>query len=444
MIITGNTIGYSSSAGTGTYNFVGILGSVFNPIMLAVGAATASSIQNNTIAGISHNTSSGTFTTLFNAINVTAGNVNIGNSTGNTIGLPAAPITFNATAGFGGTAFGINMTGTGAVAIQNNTIQAITTIGVPLAAFNVTGINIAGAAVYTVTNNTIGNFTPANSINLGVLGTSTVGSTFIGINSTSTGSPLTIGSSGFSNFIQNITFNANNTNAFSGIVTSGANATTNITYNSIRGVRFASAGTTGSTFTGISNTGAVTTAISISNNSLGIVGTDLVTYTAATSGLFRGIRNSGGAGTATLSIVSNDFRGIVHTVAATASPSHNLIDNGASTLSQDISSNTFTNLNINTTGGINMFTNGVTLTATGTKNMNSNSIVGSFVKGGATGSLTVYLDNSSSVAGSIINNNNNNLSNITVSGSTAVTGWQNTDGATNPTKTITGNTFSNW
>ncbi len=441
FIITGNTIGYSSSAGTGTYNFVGILGSIFNPIMLSVGAVTASSIQNNTIAGISHSTSTGTFTTLFNAITVTAGNANIGNTIGNTIGLPTAPITFNATAGFGGIANAINMSGTGAVAIQNNTIQAITTSGIAAAAFDFNGITVAGAAVYTITNNTIGNSVAANSINLGTLGVSTGFSTFRGINSSATGTPLTIGASGFSNFIQNITFNANAANAFNGIVTSGANATTNITYNSIRGVRFASASNTASTFTGISTSGGVTTAVSISNNSLGIAGTDLVTYTAASSGLMRGINNSAGTATAALSVLSNDFRGIIHTAAG--SSNHNYITNSAITLSQDISSNTFTNLNVNTTGAVTFLTNGVSLSATGTKNLNSNTIVGTFIKGGATGSLTIYSDNSSSLAGAIINNNNNNFSNITTSGTTAMVGWLNFDGGT-PTKTITGNTFSNW
>ena len=301
--MTGNIIGYSSSAGIGTYNFVGIAGSVFNPIMLSVGAATASSIQNNRIVAINHSTSSAGFTTLFNAILVTAGTVNIGNVVGNTIGLPAAPLTFNATAGLGGTINGITVSGSGTMDIQNNIVQSVSTGGVATAAFNLTGINVAGSAIYTVTNNTIGNFTPANSINLGVLGTSTVGSTFVGINSTSTGTPLNIGASGVSNFIQNITFNATASNAFAGIITAGANAITNINYNSIRGVRFTSASPTPSVFTGISNTGFVTSAISISNNSLGIPGTDLVTYTAATSGLFRGITNTGGPGTATLSIV---------------------------------------------------------------------------------------------------------------------------------------------
>lgn len=439
--ISGNTIGYSSANGTGTYNFVGIASSIFNPIMLSVGTTSASSVQNNTIAGISHSTSSATFVTLFNAITVTAGTVNIGNVIGNRIGLPAAPITFNATAGLGGTAFGINMTGTGAVAIQNNTIQSITTLGIAAAAFNITGINATGAAVYTISNNTIGNANPADSINLGVLGTSIALSTFTGISSAATGSPLTIGAFGFSNFIQNITFNAAATNAFVGISTSGATAITNITYNSIRGIRFASASATASVFTGIFNSGAVTSTISISNNSLGVAGTDLVTYTAACSGLLRGIINSGGTAAASLSIISNDFRGIVHSSAG--SSIHNYITNSAPTLSQTINSNTFTNLNVNTTGNVRFIENNVSLTATGSKNINSNSIVGSYSRGGATGSVTVYFDAGVSANGAIVNNNNNNFSNITVSGSTTLTGWNNSDSGS-LTKTTDNNTFSNW
>jgi hypothetical protein len=444
LIITGNTIGYSSSTGTGTYNFVGSSAtSVFNPIMLSVGTTTASSVQNNTIAGIS--CSAAATGTLFNGISVTNGTVNIGNTIGNTIGLALAPITFTATAGFiAGTINAITMTSASptGISIQNNTIQAITTGGTASSAFNMTGINVAGGAIYTLNNNTIGNSVAANSINLGTLGTTTASSNFTGINSTSTGSPLNIGALGLSNIIQNITFNANATNTFNGITTSGANATTNISYNSIRGIRFASASATASAFNGITNSGSITGTLSISNNSLGIIGTDFVTYTAACSGQMRGINNSGGTATAALSMLSNDFKGITHTTAGTSN--HNYITNTAITLSQDISSNTFSNLNVNTTGIVTFLSNGVSLSATGTKNLNSNSIVGTFVKGGATGSLIIYLDNASSVAGSVINNNNNNFSNITVSGSTSVTGWQNTDGTTFPTKTINGNTFSNW
>ena len=445
FVVTGNTIGYSSSAGTGTYTFIGtVTGAVFNPINLTLGA-TASSIQNNTIAGIAHSTSFVGFFNLFNAINVTAGTVNIGTVTGNTIGLPAAPITFSCSVAGGGTITGINTSSAATVNIQNNTVQSISSSGIATAAFDFNGINVAGAGVYTINNNTIGHSVAANSINIGTLGTSTALSTVRGINSAATGTPLNIGASGLPNVIQNITMNANAANSFTGISTSGANTTTNISYNSLRGIKFTSFSATGSNFTGISNSGAVTSNITIANNTLGIAITNLVTYTAATSGLFRGISNSGGTAAAALSILSNDFRGISHLTGASAGAVHNFIINTAATASQDISSNTFTNLSINSVGTIVFLTNSVSLTATGTKNINSNSIVTAFLKSGATGvSFTIYSDTGSSVAGAVINNNNNNFSNITA-GATTVIGWSNTDGAAPcPTKTITGNTFSNW
>lgn len=433
LIITGNTIGYSSSSGTGTYTFVGIVNSVFNPIMISAGAASASSIQNNTIAGISHSTSSASFLTIFNAINVTAGNVNIGNTIGNTIGLPAAPIVFTATAGLGGTINGITMTSAslGGISIQNNKVQSITTGGVAGAAFNVTGINIAGAAVYTVTNNTIGNFTPANSINLGVLGTSTIGSTFIGINSTSTGTPLTIGASGFSNFIQNITFNANNTNVFSGIVTSGANTTTNITYNSIRGVRFASATTTSSTFTGISNSGAVNGPINITNNNLGILGTDLATYSGACTGLFRGIINSGAGATAALSIASNNIRGVSHAVAG--SSNHTYISNTANCPTHSINLNSI--IGTSSTSGIVLGIDDSSASAN--KSITNNTITAL----SSTGNIVTAIGSSNGTAVSIGTNTITGISSTSTTTASIVSGISVTGGATisitnNPISTL--------
>ena len=48
-----------------------------------------------------------------------------------------------------------------------------------------------------------------------------------------------------------------------------------------------------------------------------------------------------------------------------------------------------------------------------------------------------------SVAGAVISNSNNNFSNITVAGAATIAGWINTDGGSG-TRTIQGNTFSNW
>src|SRR6185295_6011056 len=85
--INGNTIGFASAAGTGVYTMAGGIANRFIGINLNVGAE-ASSVQNNTIAGFSLATTSGAATTngIFSGINILQGNVNIGTTTGNTIG----------------------------------------------------------------------------------------------------------------------------------------------------------------------------------------------------------------------------------------------------------------------------------------------------------------------------------------------------------------------
>lgn len=430
--ITGNTIGYSSSAGTGTYNFVGIAGSIFNPITLSVGTAAASSLQNNTIAGISHATSSGGFTNLFNAILVSTGAINIGTTTGNTIGLPAAPITFNATAGLGGIAFGITTTSVATVNIQNNTIQSISGIGVAGAAFDFTGINIAGtsASTYTVSNNTIGNAVAASSINLGVLGTSTGFSTFRGINSAALGA-VTIGSNGFPNLIQNITLNANATNAFNGISNTGANTATNIRYNNIRGIRFASVGAHASTFTGISNSGAVNGPLNITNNNLGILGTDLVTYAGACSGLFRGIVNTAAGVAAAISIASNDIRGVSHAVAG--SSNHTYISNTAACPTHSINLNTITGAT--STSGIVL---GIDDSSTSANKSITNNTISAL---SSTGNVVTAVSSSNGTAVSIGTNTISNIASTSVTPASIVSGISVTGGATisitnNPISTL--------
>ena len=82
--ITGNTIGYADSTGAGAYTLTGDL-ATFYAIYLHVGTTTASSVQGNTIAGISM-TNSGNSGQPMNLIYVAAGLVNIGDVTGNTLG----------------------------------------------------------------------------------------------------------------------------------------------------------------------------------------------------------------------------------------------------------------------------------------------------------------------------------------------------------------------
>ena len=229
---------------------------------------------------------------------------------------------------------------------------------------------------------------------------------------------------------------------FVGILGTAAPGTFNINGNTISGVT--TTATTGG-FIGVQQlTNGVVNALNINNNKIGDATSSAVTFnTAANSGGVTGISvtSTGAAATCALSITGNDFRGIVHTVVGSGSNTY--ITNGAATLSQNISNNTFTNLNINSTGSVTFIANSVTVPANGTQTVSNNSIVTAFNKAGAGGTITLATSSTSSVAGAIINHANNNFSNITVTGATTIAGWVSTDGGT-ANKNYTGNTFSNW
>ena len=285
----------------------------------------------------------------------------------------------------------------------------------------------------------------------------------------------------FTNTISNNTITHTNTNGssvgvtgidLSGIITALPNVTNNINNNSIINCSLSGNSGVGSPFTGIShgnivgvvninnniirsNTqtsisggaiigilqgAAVVTTININNNQLGNATGGFFTLSTTTSSTINGISNTGGGVSSALSISNNDFRGIVY--SASGSGAHTYIANTAPTLSQAINSNTFTNLNVNTTGNVTFVGNAVAVPAAGSMNVNTNSIVTAFNKGGTGGIVTFYSSNSASTAGAIINFLNNNFSNITVTGLASFVGINNTDGG-QPTKTITGNTFNN-
>jgi hypothetical protein len=206
-----------------------------------------------------------------------------------------------------------------------------------------------------------------------------------------------------------------------------------------------STSTTGG-FTGISNTGAVTSSVTINNNQVGNAGGGAITFSAATSGNLTGIVSSGTLGaSATASIQNNDFRGIIHSVAGTGNHTYiNLTGLTAANTVATIAGNTFTNLNVNISGTTTFISQSYIAPSTGTKNTNNNSIVTSYVRGGTSGTVTLILDNGASVSGSVSNCQNNNFSNITVSGSSTLTGISYTDGGTAPSKNVTGNILNNW
>ena len=294
--ITNNIVGFANSSGTGTSNYIGntvtlagfptsytVTGTAFNTRYIAINGAftaggAASSIQNNTVAGIALYTSSGANTSsgILCGINISSGSANIGNVTGNQIGsLTGLGSLYSACTTTGGTAVGIFVVSANTVTIQNNSIGGIDASGTT-ATINggITGIDVSGTATYTITGNTIGNSTAGNLRNgfiqngatLGAGGatqTSTTGATaaFIGIRSAATGSVL------------------------------------NITSNTLRG--FITSGTV-TPFTGINNTGAVATTNNINNNFFGTAAVGLINYTVANSGAMFGISNTGGVNTCAL------------------------------------------------------------------------------------------------------------------------------------------------
>jgi hypothetical protein len=152
------------------------------------------------------------------------------------------------------------------------------------------------------------------------------------------------------------------------------------------------------------------------------------------------IEASTSTATSSLSISNNDFNTFGHTVAGTAAIT--LISNAMAVLTTNINNNTFTNINVNTTGSFTFITNNVTRPANAVCNVNGNSVVMGFQKTGAGGTVQFYLSNSTSPATVTENNNNNNFSNISVTGATVIAGWQSSDGGS-PTKVVTNNTFNN-
>ena len=291
-------------------------------------------------------------------------------------------------------------------------------------------LNTAVSASETITNNSVtikGGGTTSAIIAIDNVAGATAASNTVSINSnTITGSTYTTATSG----------------AFTGIQNSASAANVNINSNIFSNN---STNATSGTSTMITSTGAVGTAHSISSNTVGGW-----TWNAASSGAFTGISASSTAAAATLAINSNNFLGITHAVVGSSVHTYINWTHGASSTGDSVSSNTFTNLNVNTTGSVTFINHGTgsSMTATGAAAVNSNSIVTGFNKGGAGGTVTFFTSagGDSSVSGSATTYNLNNFSNVTLTGATAVLCLSDSNGASStsgPTKTITNNTFNN-
>ncbi len=188
--VTGNVVGFANSAGTGTYTLTGTLANAFVGIQVQAGTSPiGSSIQNNTVAGISQATTTGSLI----GISVTAGSANIGNVTGNTVGSGTGNGSLTNTPTGAAFIVGLNASGSAlsTVVIANNTIGSLTATGNPSTVNpNLNVVQLTGGAI-TFSNNLLGSTTTANSIQTTTAGTSATGQQLITIFAGTT-MPITI------------------------------------------------------------------------------------------------------------------------------------------------------------------------------------------------------------------------------------------------------------
>ena len=369
----------------------------------------------------------------------TAANMDVGNDiggaasgTGNTLSNWGGATNATAYTSVSATSFGILMRNQTADNVSFNTLTS--------AAVSGTSVTFQGILKDYTTAPT-GTFTSTINHNTVTLSSGFTTGTFEGIRSSGMTALATATINiNYNQILNCVVSGASSASAIVGIGNASAPGVLTMNYNTVRGNT--STATLGG-FTGIQNSGAVVTSINLDYNHIGDATAGAVTFSAVTTQRINGIYNSAGANTAALSMQGNDIRGIVQSVAGTGV--HNYLWNSAATLSQNISGNTFTALNVNTSGFVYFIQNGVIAPAGGFKTINGNSIVTSYTKSGSGGTVYLYSDNGASAAGVVENNNDNDFSNITVTGTIPIGGWYNVGGLnSNSTKTIQGNTFTNW
>ncbi len=211
----------------------------------------------------------------------------------------------------------------------------------------------------------------------------------------------------------------------------------NISYNTVTS---SNGGTTAGTLNGIQIPASTSapTATFTNNITYNIISLRSANAASAMNGITYPSGSS--SATSTLNVNNNDFNNFGHTVAGTGAI--NFISVASINQFTNINSNTFTNISVNTTGSITFLGFSGNLSATSVSNINNNSIVTAFNKTGAGGTITIRTSNSSTPAGAIVNFQSNNFSNITFTGATTFSGYNDNDGGA-PTKSITSNVFNN-
>lgn len=236
--ISGNTVGYANSSGTGTSTFAGGTNMVYGIVFNAVNSGTTSTISSNTIAGIDQTssraptTTSGPGTQVFTGVLVKNGPVSVtGNIIGSTSGTGSITVRSQQTSAATTTCVaGILNMGSSDNSISDNQIGGIAVTyssgGSQTESF--VGIRNESTGTVTISGNTIGNSTASN------ITSNETGAGLIGINLASSSGTITVSS----NTIQNFRHTAANTGTGAtasviGVLANGSGGTYTITQNSI-------------------------------------------------------------------------------------------------------------------------------------------------------------------------------------------------------------------
>lgn len=294
-LVSGNTIGFASSTGTGSYTLVfpNTTTGGFVPVNLSVGTA---SVQGNTIAGIVlSGGASGNFSNApFRGIYIFSGLVTVGDVAGNLVGSLAAndSITFTSTnpAAAGADVIAIHNFGSSGWTVLNNQVGGITVSNSSTGPSNLYGIraNTLSSVTFDCRGNTIG----------GPLADS-LRSTTTAANTTVQGIACSAAAATIAqNLVRNLTANggtgSSGTASVIGINVTANGATHSVTQNLIHSL--ANTGTSNSRVTGLEiNTTTAGTSLFARNF--------IHSFSAATAGMFlHGIHLTAGNNT-----VQNNF-----------------------------------------------------------------------------------------------------------------------------------------
>ena len=249
--VSGNYIGGTApSCGGGAFTKGGSGRDGINCIYLNVGSSVASNVQGNTIANWNYTNNSNTRD--FTGIQIDGGSVNVGTITGNTIGASSGTgsITGYNVSNF----YGVRVSGSGPVAIENNSIGSVTLNTASSSGSNFQCITVSISGALTIRNNTVGSTSTANSIN--AISASTAASQSVyGIVNGSSGIVLMS-----ANTIANLSNNASGGGSLiAGLYNAAGAATSAVTGNFIRSLTLTNAASSAAALYGISIAGGTAT-----------------------------------------------------------------------------------------------------------------------------------------------------------------------------------------